>query len=162
MNWRATQLGSVLESVVSLPDGGVRWKAPDCERTLPKASGCHRPEHAAARPPALDPATTVWRGSLVKWYRPCAQGSSSVTKARLNSGLQGSSRSRAPGALLTNSAITGGLRPSAIRLSRIVGVGTRVRYSSSSNTTSSGYGSACGEYWGGRYMAISRSLFSAA
>src|SRR5262245_50974203 len=110
MNWRATQLGSVLESVVSLPDGGTQWKEPDCERIFPNVSGGHRPAQAAARPPALDPATTVWRGSLVKLYRPCAQGSSSATKAPVNSGLQGSSRLRAPGVLPTNSATTGGIR----------------------------------------------------
>src|SRR5215472_9188102 len=127
MNWRATQLGSELESVVSLPDGGTQWKEPDCERTFPNVSGCHRPAQAAPRPPKLDPATTVGRGSLVKLYRPCAQGSSSVTKARLNSGSQGSSRLRAPGALPTNNATTGGIRFSEIRLSRIVGVGISVK-----------------------------------
>src|SRR5271165_4376838 len=127
MNCLAVQLGSesISESEELSLFGGVHQNEPDCERMFPKVSQWRRPAHAAASPPKLEPPTTACLGSVVKLYGPCAQGRSSETRKSANIGLQGSSRLRASGALPTKSAIIGGMRPSEMRLLRIVGAGTK-------------------------------------
>src|ERR1035437_951090 len=127
MNCLATQFGSafVPEFGAWSLFGGNQWNAPDCESMFPNVSGCQRPAQAAAKPPALEPPTTVWRGSAVKLYRPWAQGRSSELRKSKKAGLQGSSRSRCPGTFPTRSATIGGMRFVEIRLLRMVGVGTR-------------------------------------
>src|SRR5208283_3623586 len=159
MNCLATQPGSA--SLWELAElslcGGIQWNEPDCERMFPNVSEWRRPAYALASPPKLEPPTTVCRGSVVKLYRPCAQGRSSELRKSANTGLQGSSRSRAlSGPFPMNSATIGGIRFSETRLLRIVGVGTSAvsfwspRYAHSSKTTRRAYGFALLEYPGGR------------